>query len=243
MHFYSGSLIILFIEILHIRKKWVVLFVSLLSYEIVEICIRYIALNVFLPETIKDQFTDIFVGMLGGFIISALMTKARQVEMIESRNRLVLNIDIICTSFFTSFLWVGSYGYRYSIEFFNSIGINYTAFLLWWTGIMIFGKIYYSLKSKQDSCLKVILLSWGIYFVGLCLLEYFFYHILRVREIGASEHKAMLFDIVHGTTALHIFYLVVPFVSIAFLESINKLLHKVLAAMRGSLSDPPLSRH
>ena len=227
MHFFSGLLLLLCIDLLQVRKKWIVLFAFLFYYEFVEISIRYIALNIFLPETIKDQFTDIFVGMFGGLVASFLIRTILQKKVIEFREKIAKNTVIIFVSFLISFLWVGFYGYRYNYEFLNSNGMNYTAFLLWWIGIMILGKIYFGLKSKQNSLSKGFLFSWGIYFVGLCLIEYLFYHILGLKEIGASEHRAMLFDIIHGTKTLHIFYLTVPIISIIFFESILKLIQKV----------------
>lgn len=240
IHFFSGITILLCIELFQVRKKWVVLFASLFCYEVVEISILYVTLNIFKPETIKDQFTDVFVGMLGGLVASFLIKTILQTKAIESREQIVKNIVIIVVSFLISFLWVGFYGYRYSHEFFNSNGVNYTAFLLWWGGIIILGKIYYGLKSKLNSFSKTLLFSWGIYFLGLCLLEYLFYHVLGVREIGTSERKAMLFDIIHGTKKLYIFYLSVPIISITFFESLHKLTHKVLAAMQNPIAGKTL---
>jgi hypothetical protein len=193
-----------------------------------EISIRYIAVNIFHPETIKDQFTDIFVGMLGGLVASFLIRTIFNTKVIELREKIAKNTVTIFVSFLISFLWVGYYGYRYNYEFLNSKGINYTAFLLWWVGIFLLGKAYYDFKSKKNSFSKGLLYSWGIYFVILCLLEYSFYHILGLKEIGAGEHKAMLFNIIHGTNALHIFYLFVPIISITSFESIYKLIQKVL---------------
>ncbi len=229
MHFFSGLIVLLCIELFHVRKKWVVLFGFLFCYEVIEISIRYIAVNIFHPETIKDQFTDILLGMLGGLVSSYLIKVLLQAKATVSRAKIMENIVIIFISFIISFLWVGYYSYRYNYEFLNSKGINYTAFLLWWAGIFFLGKTYYNFKSKQNSFSKGLLYSWGIYFMVLCLLEYSFYHILGLKEIGAGEHKAMLFDIIHGTNALHIFYLFVPIISITSFESIYKLIQKVLA--------------
>jgi hypothetical protein len=59
VHFWSGGILLTIILTKGYRNKWSILFSLLLFYEIVEISMLYVSLNVFLPETIKDQFTDI----------------------------------------------------------------------------------------------------------------------------------------------------------------------------------------
>ena len=39
--------------------------IAISGWTLAEILILYLALGIFRPETIKDQFTDIFVGLMG----------------------------------------------------------------------------------------------------------------------------------------------------------------------------------
>lgn len=230
MHFLTGMLLLLLLEKFFTTKKWRVMVFLLFIYEVIEISIRYIALNIFLPETIKDQFTDMLVGMTGGVLSYGLLNLAYNKKVQNPTSKLDENLIMLICSFSIAFIWVGFYGYKYSHEFFNSKGINYTAFLLWWSGLFIVGKIYSALKFYTNKNIHSFVLSFGFYFFGLCSLEYFFYHILGVHEIGASEHKPMLFDIIHGTKAMHAFYVSAPFLFILHLEGVLNLVKSIMKA-------------
>lgn len=237
IHFVTGMLLILLIDRLFSKNKWILLLFFLFSYEVVEISIRYVALNIFLPETIKDQFTDLIVGTLGSTIFYNLLLFTYRRKIQNSNSMLVEYQIIFFGSFSIAFIWVGFYDYKYNQEIFNSPGINYTALLLWWSGLCVFGKIYLYLKSIISKAYLSVVLSWGVYFFCLCLLEFFFYHILQVHEVGASEHKPMLFDIVHGTKTLHIFYLTVPLISILLTECVIKLVNSIMIVKKINETD------
>ena len=109
------------ILIIRCRHKWSILFSILLFYEIVEISMLYVSLNVFLPETIKDQFTDLFVGMSGGYLFDKWLhfysTNKKQVTTFF-RNP---NTHIaLFTAISIAFDWVGFYRYKYNMPILDS---------------------------------------------------------------------------------------------------------------------------
>jgi hypothetical protein len=64
-HMWSGFMIYLIATALHIKRPLLIIPACLIGYEIFEILLTYFAINVFIPEIIKDQFTDVFVGFAG----------------------------------------------------------------------------------------------------------------------------------------------------------------------------------
>lgn len=212
-HLWSGGVLFAIITIVNWRHKWRILFSLLIAYEIIEILIIFFSLHIFKPETIKDQFTDIVVGLLGGVIVRSW---SKYYSKKGTANNVLLDPQThiaLFTSLTVAFLWVGYYGYRYNASIFNTPGINYYAYIIWALSILAV-ILLYSALSKKVKKVKSIVISWLLYFTGLCIFEYIAYHIFGLKEIGEHIHKPLIFDIIHGTTSLHIFYILVPFVTI-----------------------------
>ena len=68
VHLFSGGLIFVLICSTNLKYKWGALFAILFAYEFFEVIIKYLAFDIFKPETFKDQITDLAIGVLGGFI-------------------------------------------------------------------------------------------------------------------------------------------------------------------------------
>jgi glycopeptide antibiotics resistance protein len=68
VHFISGFLIFMALNKIKIKSKFATLFILLVAYEIIELIIREIGYQVFRPEFLIDQVTDLWVGMLGGLL-------------------------------------------------------------------------------------------------------------------------------------------------------------------------------
>ena len=102
-HLWSGF--VLFTVLLSIRKRhpflWLLFYLSL--YEILEIAMLYLSLHVFQPETIKDQFTDIFVGIFGGYL-SYLFVNQKAKNKIAFFEK--VDIEALFVAETISFLWV-----------------------------------------------------------------------------------------------------------------------------------------
>jgi len=103
-HLWSGFVIFSILLAIHCKYPWLWLFVSLVAYEVAELAMLYFSLHVFYPETIKDQFTDIFVGLSGGII--AYFYASRQVDR-KVRFVKVLDFKSMLVALTLSFIWVG----------------------------------------------------------------------------------------------------------------------------------------
>jgi hypothetical protein len=232
VHFWSGGILITIISIKGYRNKWSILFSLLLFYEIVEISMLYFSLNVFLPETIKDQFTDIFVGMSGGYLFDKWLnfysTNKKQFS------NFFQNPDThiaLFTAITIAFDWVGFYRYKYNVSIFNSPGLNYAAFSLWSIGIFSMLVIYNRLSVRYNKGYSIALL-WVIYFAVLCIFEFTLYHIFGFKESGEHAHNPLFFNIIHGTAFLHLFYMLCPFTAVAVYTMFKKLFNSAFYNVR-----------
>ncbi len=207
LHFLSGMLFIALILWISNKKIWLKLLLILLSYEIIEISLYFFSLEIFLPEILKDQVTDIFIGLLGGVFYY---------YFIKYYNERLLNYLVMIVSvFFVSFIWVGSYGYKYNVEIFNTSGINIWAFILWFCAglLVLFGYNFFFNSYKSE--IKKLSIVYLFYLISLFILEILGQHIFLIHEISKSDSKALIFDLIHGTRVLHIFYLSAPFILIS----------------------------
>lgn len=212
-HLWVGFIVFVLLLIIISKKQLKFLFLILVVYEIFEIVLRLILFKIIEPETFKDQITDIAIGMLGGLLAIYLIRMAVHLGR-EKCEQYIQTFTIIFASLTISFLWVGFYGYKYSADYLNTPGLNLTTFLIWSFGIIYIiyvSRLVYNKTKKKILSLFIIYL---MYLPTLFLFEYFNYHILKVHEISTPERKALIFDIVHGTTSLHVFYLSVPIISI-----------------------------
>jgi hypothetical protein len=133
-----------------------------------------------------------------------------------------LNFYSLLTSLITSFLWVGFYNYQYNFESLNSDGLNLWAFFWWSAGLISVSQFYFRNKKRFKSKIFFISNLYLLYLIALILLEYSGYNVLSIKEVFHSNSKALIFGLIHGTLALHIFYLTAPFIIIIFFEITRK---------------------
>ncbi len=202
VHLINGFIIIFIFKRYNYKHPFFILMSILIGWEIIEISFIYFSIKVFNPETIPDQITDIFIGFLGGLIMQFLpsffkiarpfiLTPLKSIEAILS-----------CS---VSFIWVGYYGYRYNVEFFNSPFINWLAFLLWSVGLFLTIKIYKLLGNIFTNLYKRILITWIIYFATLIIVEYFGYYVFEIRQV--TNESPLIFGLIHGTIILKFYYI------------------------------------
>jgi hypothetical protein len=210
VHLWSGFSIYLLLRALQLKRPMIVLALILILYEIAEILFIYFAFMIFRPETIKDQFTDIFVGMAGA-ALSWLYLKAaaRYREKAVSPAEIFL---ILVVSFTYAFVWVGFYHYRYNNEAYNTQGIAWPTAMGWTFGGVVILGLFRLLPVKK--LLPRLALTWLLFFTGLLAFEYLYFYILDVREISGLPLKPLIFGLIHGTRKLHVFYVIAPFIII-----------------------------
>ena len=223
VHIYSGIGIFIFFTFLGIKRRWMVLSIILISYEIFEISLLFFAVHLFLPETFKDQFTDIVLGIFGGFVGQYLLKEKNLSASFILNHRLYQDIAALYTAFTIAFVWVGNYQYQYNQQFFNSPGLNWWAFFLWFVGLETYFEAYLFLKGIIKNFYLLLTISWLSYFTALLVFEFIGFYILNIHNISHGVNTSLIFGLVHGTTVMHIFYLSVPIISIAIFETFDKI--------------------
>lgn len=207
LHFLAGFFLVVLLTNFSTKNIITKLFLILILYEVVEISLFFISLNIFKPEIIKDQITDIFIGFIGG--ISWLTIVRLKKSPYESQ------VVKLVTSFIISFLWVGFYGYRYNINYLNTEGLNIWSFILWFIGSNIILVLYEFLIRSFHKSLKAILIFYIIYLILLILFEFIGQEVLLIHEISKQNSSPLIFNLIHGNIYLHIFYLTAPFIIIS----------------------------
>jgi hypothetical protein len=102
-HLWSGFVLFTILLANKYRHPWLWLVIFLSIYEIFEIAMLYISLHIFLPETIKDQFTDVVAGVLGG-LLSFLFVSQKAKGHIAFFDK--IDIEALFVAETISFLWI-----------------------------------------------------------------------------------------------------------------------------------------
>lgn len=221
VHFFSGILLPVVLTNLKIKRVYSISTLILIAYEVVEISLIYFAFDVFKPETIKDQFTDIFIGM-SGVTISSLMKRKLSFQNLNFR----LNLYAVFSSLIVAFIWVGFYKYKYNVEALNTNGLNLWAFLWWCICLFLICQFHIRLKNKFQNEKLYYFSLYISYLIMLFTIEFIGYKILSIREIYHTDSTDLLFNLIHGTFTLHLFYMTSPIIIILFFESIKNLFEK-----------------
>ena len=209
-HFLSGFTGYLILRALRLKHPLIILLSILFLYELVEILFVYFAFMIFHPETIKDQFTDIFIGISGALgckLYLASRTALQGKKEIPGRIMLMFT-----ASFAYAYFWVGFYHYHYNVEAYNTPGINWSTALAWTLGGILILMVY-SFAPVKNAIVRAGL-AWLAHFIVLLVFEYFYYYILEVRETTGLPLKPLIFGVCHGTRKMHIFYIIAPFIII-----------------------------
>lgn len=199
------------------KKIWLTLFSILVLFEVAEATFFIAVLKLFRPEKIVDVFNDIFIGMLGGYLIYCFFRRNKNKKHSELLAAFISGITI-------AFVWVGWYGYSYNIPFFNSPCLNWWAFCCWTIVGVAMIVVFKIIKNKMNFILSLSVV-WIIYIILLFTVEYLAYQILDFREItnGATP---LIFNIVHGTPIMHVFYTTAPIYFISLFVLLSSLFQK-----------------
>jgi hypothetical protein len=211
VHLWSGFMLYLLIRAARLKRPMTILISILILYEIAEILFVYIALMIFRPETIKDQFTDIFLGILGGTACYFFLKMVAKFHMKFYQPIIAFIIFVVSSSY--AFIWVGFYHYRYNVEVYNTPGINLSSFTAWTIGGVFILYMFRLLRKKK--LYYRLALTWLVFFIALLGFEYVYYYILVVREMSGLPLRPLIFGLIHGTRTLHVFYVLAPFILIA----------------------------
>lgn len=223
-HLWCGFFVLVLITASGLKKRWLWFSIFLLGYEIIEITFIFLAIQVFNPETIKDQFTDIFVGFVGGGLSHSYIkweTKARNPKML---NRII-------SSFFAAetlaFVFTGSYQYRYNFPLINSFPINYFAYLAWFSGGFLLLWIYRIFKKHRKFYCIIPPVIWLIFISSLCLTEFLGHAILEIEGRAFGVGRDLFCGFMIGSHTLQIYYLIYPLLLILIYELLMVIFKKV----------------
>ncbi len=205
-HACSGLLLFLGLRALGLARAWRWLVAGLLAYEVLELAFIYAAFHAFRPETLKDQLTDVGVGVFGASVGRLFVASRPSPHRSEWAASLLTAVAL-------SFLWVGHYGYTYSWPQLNSAGVNWWAWLCWATALLITLRGELAVARRVASGLGFWLVTYGIYGVCLLAVEFTGYALLGIREVGHPDRQALVADVVHGSTGMHVAYVVAPAVA------------------------------
>jgi hypothetical protein len=124
-HMWTGFMLFLILSSLMFKRPLAVIAICLFGYEVFEILLTYFATNIFIPEIIKDQFTDIFIGLTGSIIGFLLIFNYAYLN--DRFHQLMQNVFIFFISMSFAFLWLVFS--RVSVSDLTSL--NLIIFFLW----------------------------------------------------------------------------------------------------------------
>jgi hypothetical protein len=227
-HLCSGFIIMVVLMRKVQRYRFAILTLLLVSYEVVEILFVYFAINVFRPEILPDQGTDIVIGWLGGSLGWVYVTRTFKIRQAATRLWLWDLVTGLAVAAGISLLWVASYSYRYDVKVFNSPIVNWWAFLWWTIGLTLAVLVGARLRRRLSSLAGSFLVTWILFFVCLLVFEFIGYYVVGIHEIRGGT--SLIFGLIHGTTTLKIFYIAACPIALALQGLIN-----ILIAGRSSL--------
>lgn len=207
VHFWSGFCLLLVFSAMRLKHPWVYLLGILIAYEVLEVLFIWFALHVFRPETMRDQGTDIIIGTAGALFCHYSQALKRFTQPENNKGEFLIQASFI--SFTIAFLWVGFYQYHYNHSFLNAKGLNLLAYGLWSFGGVGYLLIHKSLSNRIFYRVKRYAYSYLIYLVGLFIVELIGYRLLIIKEMSFPD-RALIMNLIHGNTVLHIYYLVFP---------------------------------
>ncbi len=217
VHLWSGVIFFVVLSAYNVKRKWLKLLLILTVLAFIENSFSIGSLNLFKSERSLGILNDVVTGMLGGYLMYYFLkwkhTKKRSMWL-----------ALFLSSLTVAFIWVGSYRYKYSIAFFNSPHINWWALTAWSVSGMIIIFVFSYFKQKLNYIWGIII-PWLIYIVLLFAVEYIAYHLLAFREVTEGT-EALAFDVIHGSSIMHVYYLTAPLYFIGLFILLNFLFDK-----------------
>jgi hypothetical protein len=201
VHFWSGFVLFALLIVLNFRPSWLWLFICLTAYEIFEVALLYFSLNIFLPETIKDQFTDIFVGLIGGGLCYLFLVAKKKMRTEQYRR---ISPEAILTSLTFAFLLIGNAQFFLANPYSNGI-FSDPRFILFSIGGYVFLQTYSRMRKSERYRYKGILIYASVSLVIFLTISSFQYQ--------QFEESLLKLDTIILLLSLVMIY---PFLSILF---------------------------
>jgi hypothetical protein len=218
VHFWSGMILFAALSALAWKNRWKWLFLFLFGFEVVEAFIFISIMKMFMPEKLPDSFTDIFIGLSGGYLIWFLFEKKK---INKSGTKFFL---FFLASVTISFLWTGNNKFEFSKPMFNTPGINWWIFLCWMLAGIGILFMYEKLKSSKNSKVKTVTITWLAYLTALLILIYGTSTLVNAGEV--FDLHSCFFKVVPANRANVFFYFTSPLFFISLYQLLTALFRK-----------------
>ena len=216
-HMWTGFMLYLILSGLRIKKPFTVILVCLIGYEVFEISLTYFATSIFIPEIIKDQFTDIFIGLTGSFLGFLFLSNY---NFLISRFQIVVqNAFIFFISMSFSFLWLVFSHESVCLDGPSCIEINLIIFFLWLTQAFITIAVF-----RKSGLLKSIR-PWIVFVVTFILTTVLNFCLISLPEISGLKPDNLIYWLSSIRIKLILFSLL-PFLLLATHEAFIILVSK-----------------
>ncbi|MCX7735433.1 MAG: hypothetical protein N2319_01855 [Candidatus Kapabacteria bacterium] len=225
-HIWSGAFIFILLSAYKVKRKWFVLILILLAYEIIEILFRIFALNLFKPEIIKDQVNDIIFGGFGA-VLCYYLIKFRKGKSI---NKFHLRYPL--TTFFTagtiSYLYIGFTNFIFFTTLHNPLLFKFIYFLFLWFAFYYLLQTYETFKLKNIDELKTISLLTIISLPIFIILQII--AILILTNNQENLFSFFLANYLHSTKISNlVFFLILPVIVIMIYKVFKRLIERVIS--------------
>jgi len=219
VHLWSGMILFIGLSVLRWEKRWGWLAFFLIAFELVEATIFISIMKMFRPEKLPDCFTDILIGMAGGYLVYILFEKWK---ITNNYSKLFL---FWFTAGTVSFLWTGNYGYIFYNPIFNTSGFNWWVFLCWMAVGTIMLYFYDKMKISNYNTLKSFALTWITYLAPMLILIFSTSKLLIATEASQVNYSNLIRSLPADATKTF-FYLTSPFFFIGLYQLLNSLFRR-----------------
>jgi len=216
-HMWTGFMLYLILSALRIKKPFTVILACLFGYEVFEISLTYFATSIFIPEIIKDQFTDIFIGLTGSF--AGFLFVSNYDFLISRFHNVVQNAFIFFISMSFSFLWLVFSQKAVCLDGDSCTEINLIIFFLWLTQAFITIAVF-----RKSGLLKSIR-PWAVFVVTFILITVLNFCLISLPKISVIRPDNLLYWFSSMRVKLIIFPFL-PFLLLAAHETFIKLVSK-----------------
>jgi len=222
VHFWSGMIVFVGLSALGWEKRWSWLGFFLLAFELVEATIFISIMKMFRPEKLPDCFTDIIIGMAGGYLIYLLFEKWK---ITRFHSKLFLFWHTAAT---LSFLWTGNSGYIFNNLNYDTTGFNWLVFIAWMIGGILILYFFDKMRVLNHNTLKSIFLTWIVYLVPMLILSVSTSNMLFASEASQVNYSHLRQSLpVEATKSF--FWLTAPFFFIALYFLLNLLFSRYVS--------------
>lgn len=216
VHFWSGLILFFGLSVQKWENRWGWLAFFLIAFELVEATIFISIMKMFRPEKLPDCFTDIIVGMAGGYLVYLLFEKWKITATYS--NLFLFWLTAVSVSFF----WTGNSGYIFSDPLRDTTSFNWLVFLGWMIIGIIILYFYNKMRILNRNTLKSIAITWIVYLVLMLILSVSTSNMLFANE-ASKVYYSHLIPFLPAEATKNFFYLTAPFFFIPFYLLLNLL--------------------